>query len=143
MDREEEIISGLSDETFFGRIVDEGSAHQGAVADYRNVSLLSSDQGRPQAHPDDCSLYPTVRDDIVQSKGLVREEEDPRNNVGKGCLKSQGNCEACQPRDSQSLKLGSDPRNYQDSSDGDYNPGDPDAIPYGPNELLGSACSLG
>src|SRR2546425_12639657 len=88
------MVSGFSDETFFGRIVDEGSTHQCAVADYRNVSLLSSDQGRPQTHPDNCALYPAVRNDIVQSKCLVREKEYTRNYIGKGCLKGQGNCEA-------------------------------------------------
>ena len=74
---------------------------------------------------------------------FVREEEYPRNNVGKSCLKSQGNCETCQPGNSQSLKLGSYPGNYQHSSDGDNNPGYPNAIPYSPNELLGSTRSPG
>jgi hypothetical protein len=79
----------------------------------------------------------------VQSKGFVREEEHPSDNVGKGCLQSQRNREACQPSDSQSLKLGSYPRNYQDPSDSDYNPGYPDAISYGPYKLLGTACLFG
>jgi len=91
--------------------------------------LLSSDQGRPQTHSDNSALYPTVRNDIVQSKGLVREEDYIRNNIGKGRLKCQGNCETCQPCHSHSLKLGSDTRNYQHSGNGDYNPGYPDAIP--------------
>src|SRR6266567_1720606 len=62
-------------------VVDEGSTHQRTVADYCNVSLLCSDQGRPQTHPDNCTLYPTVGNDVVQSKGLVREEQDPCNNI--------------------------------------------------------------
>src|SRR2546428_126928 len=114
-----------------------------SVAYDRNVSLLSSDQGRPQTHPDNSALYPAVRNDIVQSKCLVREEEYTRNNIGKGCLQSQGNCEACQPCHGESLKLGSDTRNYQHSGNGDYNPGYPNAITDIPNELLGYSCLPG
>jgi hypothetical protein len=38
-------------------------------------------------------------------------------------------------RDSQSLKLGGYPCDYQDTGDGDYDPGYPEAISYSPDEL--------
>ena len=43
----------------------------------------------------------------------------------------------------KSLKFRGYSSNYQDSSDGDYDPGYPDAIPDIPDELLGSACFSG
>src|SRR5437867_6303864 len=83
-------------------------------------------------------LYLTIRSDIVQSKRLVREEEYTRNNIGKGCLKGQGNCEACQPCHGQSLKLVGDTRNYRHSRNCGYTPGYLDATSNVPDELPGS-----
>ena len=72
----------LFHQTFLRCVVRERSVHQRTVAYNGNVSIVALDPGSSKADSDNRASYAAIRYYVIQSEGIVIEEQDGRQNIG-------------------------------------------------------------
>lgn len=72
----------LFHQTFLCCVVREWSVHQRVVAYNSNVSIVALDPGSSEADSDNRASYAAVGYYVIQSEGVVVEEQDGGQNIG-------------------------------------------------------------